>query len=571
LDFINTVIANQFIVLGISVGIGAWAGKKIKYKTFNLGLIAGSLFMSVFISAIIGKTINITYDIPDQVKSIFFALFIFGIGIEAGSTFFKSLNKKTLILLSTTLVTSLVGLILVVIAAYLFDIDKGLAAGLAAGGLTQSSIIGAAGDSLSKLNLSPESIKAMQLNIAVGYSMTYIMGSFLPILLTTGLIPLVKKWNLRKAAVDLALEQSKGKIYLEPGQFEAICVFTTRVYEVGANAKIIGKNINDLFVGSGLRIAIEAIVRDGENIEINRKLTIEKGDIVAVTAHTGDFCQVKGYIGEEVVVPKEMVLIKEKRSVIVTNKKYFNVKISDIDPADFSNVFVLEVKRQSETLPVDRNFIIKKGDELVLLGKTKYLNYASKDVGKEIKARPMTDFTAFGLFLALGFAIGMLTFSIFGVSITLGSGIGCLLSGILLGWLHTRRPLLAGVPQGAINWLKDFGLAAFVAIVGLNAGLEALNIIAEHGPTIFILGIFISTIPMICAWLWIEYVLKIKNSINIVATINGSRSSNPGFASVLNAAGNATPIQYFTPTYTLAQITQTFVGVLVVYIVPFVV
>lgn len=572
METLNSIISNPFIVLGISIGIGAWIGKKIKYKTFTLGLIAGSLFVSVILSAAIGKTMGVTYDIPDEVKSIFFGLFIFGIGVEAGSTFFKSLNKSTLIILTTTLVTSITGLALVIIFAYMFNIDKGLAAGLAAGSLTQSSIIGAASDALSKLNISPESIKTMQLNVAVGYSMTYIMGSFLPILLTTGIIPILKKWNLRKEAVDLAVEQSNGKVYLESGQFEAVSIFTTRVFEVADNSEFIGVNLKDLFVDHRPRIAVEALLRNNEEINVEKAdICLKASDIVAIAAYTGAFKQIEQFIGKEIEKPANMTLVLEKRSVVVTNDKYHKKAVSEIDPAEFRNVFISEIKRHSENIPVDRDTVIHRGDELILLGKVNDLNAVNKELGILVSTKPDTDFTAFGCFLALGFLVGMITFKLFGVSITLGSGIGCLVSGILLGWLHTQKPLVAKVPQGAVNWLKDFGLAAFVAIVGLNAGLAALDVIKDHGPTIFILGMFVSTIPMIFAYFWMEYALRIKNPIAITAALNGARSSNPGFAAVLTSAGNATPIQYFTPNYTLAQITQTILGVIIVAIVPFVV
>lgn len=559
------IITNPFIALGISIGLGAWLGGLVKYKTFNLGMIAGSLFVSVVVGQIGG------FNIPPEVGSIFFSLFIFAIGIEAGSTFFKSLNKSTLLLLTTTIVTTLVGLILVVIAAHVFHLDKGLAAGLAAGAMTQSSIIGAAGDALAKLNLSASAIKTMQVNVAVGYSMTYIMGSFLPILVTTGVIPLIKKWNLREEALTLAAEQSKGMPVLEPGQFEALNVFSTRVFKVKPDASIVDKHAADLFASRRPRIAVEAIIRDGKKVRVEKATTILAGDIIAVTAHTGFFEQLEQEIGEEVNRPDNMMLVQERRSVIVTNKKYDSVKIADIDPNELCSVFIQEIRRHSERLPVDRDSIIKKGDELILIGKIDDVDAASKFLGMKLTSHPVTDYTRFSLFLALGYLIGLTTFKLFGIMITLGSGIGCLLSGIFMGWLHTQKPQYGKVPPGAIKWLKDFGLATFVAIIGLNAGQEALQEIIHHGATIFVLGLFVSTLPMIAAYLWMTYILRIRNPIAICGALNGARSSNPGFAAVLNAAGNATPIQYFTPTYAMAQISQTILGVLIVAIVPFVV
>ena len=79
-----------------------------------------------------------------------------------------------------------------------------MAAGLAAGGLTQSAIIGTAGDAIGKLGLSPELTKTMQTNVAVGYAVCYIFGSLGPIIMVSWFLPLIMKWDIRQEAVKLA-------------------------------------------------------------------------------------------------------------------------------------------------------------------------------------------------------------------------------------------------------------------------------------------------------------------------------------------------------------------------------
>jgi uncharacterized transporter YbjL len=69
-----------------------------------------------------------------------------------------------------------VGLVCVIVAAWLFNLDRGTAAGLAAGRLTQSAIIGTAGGAISKLDVSADLIKTMETNVAIGYAVTYIFG-----------------------------------------------------------------------------------------------------------------------------------------------------------------------------------------------------------------------------------------------------------------------------------------------------------------------------------------------------------------------------------------------------------
>lgn len=73
--------------------------------------------------------------------------------------------------------------------AKIFDLDKGLAAGLAAGGMTQSAIIGTAGDAISRLDLPLAEIQRLQANVAIGYAVTYIFGSLGAIIICVNILP----------------------------------------------------------------------------------------------------------------------------------------------------------------------------------------------------------------------------------------------------------------------------------------------------------------------------------------------------------------------------------------------
>ena len=84
----------------------------------------------------------------------------------------------------------------------MFGLDRGMAAGLAAGGLTQSAIIGTAGDAIGKFGLSPALIKTMQTNVAVGYAVCYIFGSLGPIIMVSWFLPLIMRWNIRAGSSE---------------------------------------------------------------------------------------------------------------------------------------------------------------------------------------------------------------------------------------------------------------------------------------------------------------------------------------------------------------------------------
>ncbi len=184
-DFLNEV---PLAVLFITVSLGYLIGK-FKVGRFVLGGIAGTLIMGVTIG-------QLGIKVDASVKSIFFALFIYAVGYQGGPQFFQALNRRTLNQLASAFVMTFVGLLTVLASAWIFDLDRGTAAGLAAGALTQSAIIGTAGEAIQQLDVSADIQLKIQTNIAVGYAVTYIFGSLGPILMATWFFPVVMKWDI---------------------------------------------------------------------------------------------------------------------------------------------------------------------------------------------------------------------------------------------------------------------------------------------------------------------------------------------------------------------------------------
>ena len=221
------------LALFATIALGYLVGK-IKIGSFVLGGIAGTLLVGVVIG-------QLGINIDSGIKAIFFALFIYAVGFQGGPQFFHALNRRSLNQLASSFVMCFTGLLCVLLAAWMFGLDRGMAAGLAAGGLTQSAILGTAGDAIAKLGLSPALIKTMQTNVAVGYAVCYIFGSLGPIIMVSWFLPMVMKWNIRQEAVKLAKLMSGGRAELDPGQFNAVRDIDTRIYEVARSSKAVGE------------------------------------------------------------------------------------------------------------------------------------------------------------------------------------------------------------------------------------------------------------------------------------------------------------------------------------------
>ncbi|MEM7462640.1 MAG: aspartate-alanine antiporter [Pseudomonadota bacterium] len=563
MTFIENILQQApLVALFVTIALGYVFGK-LKIGTFVLGGIAGTLLVGVAIGQF-----NVTID--SSIKGIFFALFIYAVGFQGGPQFVRALNLRSLNELLSAFVMCFTGLLCVLVAAWAFGLDRGTAAGLAAGGLTQSAIIGTAGDAIAKLNVSSELIATMQANVAVGYAVCYIFGSLGPIIMVTWFFPTVMRWDIREEAKKLAEEMSAGQASLEPGQFDAASSLDTRFFKVGASSKAAGATVGD--IDASLQdVSVEAIVREGNTLELADDDKIAADDLVAVTGLVRSLDKAAASIGEEVPRPSDLHLIEEKRQVILTNPKLAEKELHELheqfNESQRRGVFLTGVSRAGHELPVLPNLKLQKGDLLQITGRPRDLNRVQPFVGYKISAAAVTDFVFFGIGMAIGLLIGLIEFRIGGVPVSVGSGGGCLLSGLLFGWLRSTHPRFAALPEGASNFLRDFGLAVFVGLVGISAGPHVVTSVQQLGLLLFFLGVGVTIIPQIITFYFSYYVLRIKNPIEALACVVGGRSANPGFAALLNKAGNATPVVAFTVTYAVANVLLTLWGPIIVGII----
>ncbi len=557
--FDSAPLAGLFLTVALGYIIG-----KLKIGKFILGGIAGTLIMGVIIG-------QLGIEIHPSIKGIFFALFIYAVGYQGGPQFIQSLNLRSLNLLTSAFLMTVVGLICVLIAAWLFDLDRGSAAGLAAGGLTQSAIIGTAGSAIQALEgVTAEQKQIMETNIAVGYAVCYIFGSLGPIIVISWFLPMLMKWNIRSEAVKLAKKMGGGNAELEPGEFNAVRRVNTRFFLIDSKSSAVGKTT--IAVDAELEnSAIEAIIKENKKVEFDDSTTLEAGDIIALTGRIPTLENCATFFGKETEAPEGIQLVEERRELIVQHKEVAGKSLGEMHklfPVEVSHgIFLTGLKRMGHALPLLAGMKLHKGDEMEFIGRPADLDRAQQHIGYKITAAKVTDFIFFGFGMFVGYLLGMISFEIAGVPMTIGTGVGCLLSGLFFGWLRHVHPHFAAVPTGASNFLRDFGLAVFVGVVGISAAPSFVSSIQQYGVKLLLLGACVTIIPQIVVFYISYYVLRIKNPIDALAAVAGGRSANPGFAALLEKAGNNTPVATFTITYAIANIFLTLWGPVIIGII----
>jgi aspartate-alanine antiporter len=549
------------LALFLSLAVGYWVGS-IQFGKFQLGGVAGSLLAAVVIS-------QVGISIDNGIKSVLFALFIYAVGFESGPQFFRSLGRQSIREIVLAAVMALSGLVTVIVLAKIFDLDKGIAAGIAAGSMTQSAIIGTASAAISKLDLPLDQIQMLQGNVAVGYAVTYIFGSFGAIIMCVNILPWFMKRSIRDDATKAEAEMLAGVKVYGPGEQPAIPPLVGRIYRVDQAA---GKSVEQLeALHSGedqAAFTVERIKRGGAMVGVAPDTVLQAGDVVLLVGRRAGVVAISGQVGVELQSYPEMDVVVVTRDVTLDNPAFVNRTVAEIRRETSKTlrhgVYVVEVKRGGRPLALQSDTMIASGDMVTLYGTPDDIQRVAKQIGSIIIASDKTDFVFHGFGLVVGLLLGMIVVRLGAVPLTLGSGGGALIAGLAFGWYRSRHMTRGNLPSPASTLLRDLGLAGFVAVVGLQSGLQAVATIANKGVSIFLIGVLVCIIPMIITILVGRYLLRYDNLALFAGAVSGARSANPAFGEVLDKAGNSIPTVPFAVTYALANVFLTLLGPLVV-------
>ncbi|MDD0977516.1 aspartate-alanine antiporter [Pseudomonas fontis] len=548
------------IALFLSIAAGYYIGK-IKFGKFQLGGVAGSLLVAVLVS-------QVGVQIDAGVKSVMFALFIYAVGYESGPDFFRSLGKQSIKEIILAAVLALSGLLTVVLMAKWFDLDKGLAAGVAAGALTQSAIIGTAGDAIAKLGLAADEVQRLQGNVAIGYAVTYVFGSFGAILVCVNLLPKFMGRTIKEDALRAETATQAGVHVYGPGQAAAAPDLVGRIFELPAST---ATTIEALENTTDVAITIERVKRGKQIMQPTPDMQLQAGDIVLVVGRRPAVVAVAPRMGKELNEVDGMELTMQRRDVVITNAALDQRTFGDIRDAAAQDVrhgvYVSQISRAGKALPLAPETLVSLGDVVTVFGAEQDVNRVVDKVGHALVPSVKTDFVYMGAGLVVGLLIGLLTARIGSIPLTLGSGGGALLSGLLFGWFRSRRQSFGEMPSGAVQILKDLGLAAFVVVVGISSGLQAVQTVETQGLAIFGIGVVVTILPLVLTMLFGRYILRYENTAIFAGALSGSRSANPAFGEILDKAENTVPTVPFAITYALANVFLTLLGPLIVALV----
>lgn len=542
---------------------GGYALGKVKVGTFSLGSTTSVLLVGIALGGLLLR--NTTYDLG-IIKTVSFGLFIFTIGYKVGPDFIGGLKRGGAQYIGVALFFCVAAIGSALILAKLFHLNSGYAAGMLAGALTQSSVIGTADGAIMHLESGARSIALnLKSDVAVAYAVTYIFG-------TAGLIVLLKVlpriWgiDLRQSAAqeEKDMGATTGEDTVESFHWSRLVMPRAFMVNNDSAAGMTASALEALFSDT---VAVEKVCSDGKVIDpVPGDTVLNTGDTVVLTGHRTDLLKASELIGPEVDDPSVSGMVGELLGICVTAKKYSGKTLKGIFSKIGHGCFIRRVIRQAHDLPVNKGLVVHTGDIIHVLGSRPDVEKLTAELGYAERSTSVTDLVAVGLGIILGTLVGLISVTIGGVPVTLGTGGGVLVSGLFFGWLRSRKPVWGQIPTPAQWVFTDVGLNLFIACVGISAGPSALAALEQAGLSIFFAGVCLTVTPHVLTWVFGLYALKL-NPVLLLGAMTGSGTCTAALNSLKDDCGSSLPVIGYTVPYAIGNVLLTVMGALVVNII----
>ena len=484
LDLAREIIGSQPILTAfLAIGVGYLVGQ-ISIFGFSLG-VGAVLFVGLAIGAFAPKA-----QIIGPIGLTGLIMFLYGIGILYGRQFFEGIvgsgQKYNLL----ALIACLAGLGVALLLGQIFDIKIGHTLGIYAGSMTSTATLQAALEVTKSKDPS------------IGYSIAYPFGVIGPILCIYFMTRMVKPKFPAKAQRFHMGEISIGATFagrtLDELTKELDGVQVTMVRKAGQNIVPIGDTV--LSAGDAV-----LVVTENQEAIANAAAKIGRLEPGRLASDRADLDYIRVFVGKASVV---------------------GIPLARLPMPSGLPAHLLHVRRYDADLVPTPDLMLEFGDRVGVLMPPDRKEEIRKHFGDTVKATAEFSYVSLGLGMVMGVLLGLIPIPVPGVGIvTLGIGGGPLIVALILGKLRRTGPMLWTMPLPANIVLRNFGLAMFLATVGVNAGQPFVRTVAESGFTMLFIGVAVLLTTVAIVLLVGHYVMRVPYD-DLVGVASGA-TGNP--------------------------------------------
>ena len=545
----NPTVIQSMITIMLAIGSGVFFGR------LKMGKITFGVSAVMFTGLILGHFgYRINHEIFDFIRDFGLILFVYGIGLQVGPSFFSSFKdeglKFNILAVSTVLLGGIITFILHKVTA--LDIEN--LVGIMSGAVTNTPGLGAAKNTIEELKVQfPGKTFA---DPTIGYAINYPLGVF-------GIIAVIifSKIILKITPEDEMKKFRMAKISRE----EPLVHKKMRV----TNPDFFGKSLNEVIKEIGYEIIISRLKHSGEVSVFSPTLDTHLQDrdvlmIVGKEKELDEFITKIGRVSTDSFIESDSDI--SKKNIFVTKPSAVHKKLSELDLYNTYDLKVTRVFRAGREILPRPSLELFYGDILRVIGTDDAIQEAEKIIGNQEKKLLEPDFLSLFGGLLIGVIVGSIPLMVPGLPIPLklGFAAGPLIVALLISRYGGISFIHSYINNGAIHFMKDFGICLFFAAVGIHAGEGFYeNFIKYNGWNWLLYGSAITFIPLIMMVIVGRVFMKI-NFLQLAGIMSGSYTDPAALSFSTNYLENDVPIQSYAQVYPLVTIARIFTASLLI-------
>ncbi|QYJ89742.1 TrkA C-terminal domain-containing protein [Shewanella halotolerans] len=487
------------LVSGLLVG-------KIGFGRFRLGSIVGTLAMGILIG-------QMGAEITPSIRWLFFAIFMYLVGYQGGYHLIKTLKLRGKAILLASVAISMIAIITLAIASWLFDLNIFLVIGMTAGSFVHPEIISEASELIGLLPGLDEAAKQVAQNqVNLGYMLTVILGVLVPVALLTWLLPAAMPRAMAYAGIHKAIDTRTSIV--------------RRVFKVNVDSTVVGKTLAQLNAPSVDIIFERSRAATGGPHPKDEQIVA--GDIITVTGcHNALFYFGDNLLGTELPSSASAELGEENCLIVIhapalVGRSLQQVKMA-LNERTHREVCITAVSRDELTLEVTPELELKSGDILQLTGSSRDIQTVTQGL-KSGLPRQGGNQALFGLGLVAAYLVSLWHLELGSLYLYFGTGLTSLLSGIAVGWACHKNNPLERLPQHTSKYLRNLSLLAFTAVTGLYFGPHMIEAMQAGGIRVVVIGGALVLISQLLSFAFAYRIFNIKQP----AEFTRADSQHPG-------------------------------------------
>lgn len=541
----NPSVIQSLIVIMLAIGTGIFFGR-LKIAKVSLGVSA--VMFTGLILGHLGYRIN--SEILDFIRDFGLIIFVYAIGIQVGPSFFSSFKSEGLKFNILAVSCVLLGGVITFILFKITGLNIENLVGIMSGSVTNTPGLGAAKSTLEEIR--HQFPNRTFDDPAIGYAITYplgVLGIIVTIILSKSLLKIhpeseMRLFRLAKIKTELPVVSKKIRIVKQ---------------------EAVEKTLHELIQQSGKNIVISRIKHSGSEAVFSPTLDTltQMRDvlmIVGIEKDLEEFTQMVGRLSSDQFIETGSDIMT--KNFFVTKESAMHKKLSELDLYNKYDLKVTRVFRAGKEMLARPSLELFYGDKIRIVGTEESLVEAEKIIGNSEKKLMEPDFLSLFGGLLIGIIIGSIPIMIpsLPVPIKLGFAAGPLITALFISRYGGISFIHSYINNGAIYFMKDFGICLFFAAVGVHAGEGFYeNFIKYNGWTWLLYGSAVTFIPLILMVIIGRFFMKI-NFLQLSGIMSGSYTDPAALSFSTSYLDSDVPLQSYAQVYPLVTIFRIFVA-----------